>query len=567
MLCASCKHPLPLSDALPTSSQTAQLQNLLRSSHFPPDPSHYHTQISLSTAALAQYDTEIERVQQTLRGMLTDRSKLQAYVDACRGVLSPVRRLPPELLCEIFSSYSESPPEEEDVEEREMKSLSKWDMLLLSQVCAQWRAIVMETLKFWSDIVVCGNRWSENPTRPLHLLRTSLERGARHPLTLSMDLSDVPDSIVHIALDLVVEHCERWQSVSFFVDMDITVLQRMRQIRGRLGMLERLEFHFLLSEMDGVVDDTDLAVFENAPRLHHVHFGNLDLPPCPKLPWKQLRSFIYQYYGDEDIAASLALLRNVCPETTFELRDFDPWGLDLPLALPPLTAKVFSFRIAPCTRRDPHEAVQALGDLLNSLTLPQLCEFSIDRMPNQLRNAIYWPLNQFESLAMRSSFRDTLRSLELRHVIVTEGELFGFLASLASLERLVIADQHNIYRHPDHILITDALLLGLTRTPNSPDFCLVPRLKYFACTSLFKFSAHAYLDLIASRVGPSRPPFHGVLRHFSDTSSELDPVVLHQLLELTGKGQLIFQLEEESCIEDTIRSSVIMALSARRTRC
>ncbi|KAJ7453174.1 hypothetical protein FB451DRAFT_1373894, partial [Mycena latifolia] len=557
MLCASCKHPLPPSDVLPTLSQTTQLQNLLRSSHFPPDPSHYHSQIPLSTTALRQYDIEIERLQQTLQSILADRMKLQAYVDGCRSVFSPVRRLPPELLCEILASYSEFPPEgsEDDSEdesesnEREIKSLSKWDMLLLSHVCTQWRTLVIETPKFWSDIVVCGNRWPENPTRPLDLLRTSLERGARYPLTLSVDLAFVPDSTAQAVLDLVMEYCERWQSVA--ISMDIAGLSSMQNIEGRLGMLERLELQFLnQTDSDSVVDGIELTVFQTAPRLSHVRFGNLNQHPCPKVPWKQLRSFIYEHHQGHDVAAALALMRNLHSETVFELRDFDPWGLDLPLALSPLTARVFSFCIAPCTRRDPHEAVQALGDLLNCLTLLDLCEFSIDRARHRFSNAIYFPQIQFHSLSMRSSFKDTLRTLDLRHVIMTEGELLHSLATLASLECLIIGDQHRLYKLPKHILITDALFLGLTSIPNSPDSCLVPELKYFACTSFFEFSAQAYLDFIASRVIPGRAPFHSIIRYFSGTSHELELGLLSELLELVDKGELNFQLEEEKEVDE-----------------
>ncbi|KAJ7453147.1 hypothetical protein FB451DRAFT_1520288 [Mycena latifolia] len=555
MLCESCKHPLPPLDALPTPSQTARLRNLLRSSHFPPDPSHYRSQISSSTTALTQCDIEIQRLEQTLQALLADRMKLQAYVDGCRSALSPVRRLPPELLCEIFPSYSESPPEDSEDESesddesyakiREIKNLSKWDMLLLSHVCTQWRTLVMGTPKLWANITVCGADWPDDPTRPLELLRTLIERGEHHPLTLRVDLAALPQSTAEIVLDLVVEHCERWQSVSFAMDMDISILSRMYPIKGRVGMLERLEMQFWMSQADSA--DIDLTVFETAPRLTHVRFGDLNLRGCLKLPWMQLRSFIYQYEQRQDIAASLALMRNLHPETAFELRAFDAWMHNLPLALPPLTATLSSFLIAPCTRRDPHEAVQALGDLLNCLTLPHLSRFSIDRvLPPMFRNAIFWPMNQFESLSMRSSFGDTLRTLELVHVIITEDELLRTLASLPSLERLVIADQHDIHEHSDHTLITDALLRGLAAIPTSSDLCLVPKLKYFACSSFFEFSALVYFDFISSRVGPDRTPFHSVLRYFSGTACEVEPVVLSKLLELVDKGELKFQLEEES---------------------
>ncbi|KAJ7453195.1 hypothetical protein FB451DRAFT_987774, partial [Mycena latifolia] len=105
---------------------------------------------------LTQYDVEIGRVQQTLRGIFAERRKIQAYIDGCRSVFAPIRRMPPEVLCEIFLSYSEFPFErsKDEPETREIKQLSKWNMLLISHVCAQWRTLVLGTPKFWSDIVV-----------------------------------------------------------------------------------------------------------------------------------------------------------------------------------------------------------------------------------------------------------------------------------------------------------------------------------------------------------------------------------------------------------------------------
>ncbi|KAJ7138087.1 hypothetical protein C8R44DRAFT_551772, partial [Mycena epipterygia] len=97
---------------------------------------------------LAQYDVAIEGLQETLRGMLADRMKLQNYADGHRGVLAPVRRLPPEILCEIFASLSPSSSYIFN-SAKELDNLSKFGLLQISQVCAHWRRLVMGTPRLW----------------------------------------------------------------------------------------------------------------------------------------------------------------------------------------------------------------------------------------------------------------------------------------------------------------------------------------------------------------------------------------------------------------------------------
>ncbi|KAJ7138092.1 hypothetical protein C8R44DRAFT_547135, partial [Mycena epipterygia] len=139
---------------------------------------------------LAQYDTAIEALKETFRGTLADRMNLQEYVDGCRGVLAPVRRLPPEILCEIFMAYS-SPSTQARTPADEKKKISKSDVLLVSHVCTQWRIIALGTPRLWSDIAVDVFNWPRDPAPFLQVLRKSLERGAGHPLTLSVGAGTV----------------------------------------------------------------------------------------------------------------------------------------------------------------------------------------------------------------------------------------------------------------------------------------------------------------------------------------------------------------------------------------
>ncbi|KAJ6551161.1 hypothetical protein B0H19DRAFT_893855, partial [Mycena capillaripes] len=51
---------------------------------------------------LGRYDAEIERLQNALDLLPVERAALASHFEACRGVFSPIRRLPTELLVQIF---------------------------------------------------------------------------------------------------------------------------------------------------------------------------------------------------------------------------------------------------------------------------------------------------------------------------------------------------------------------------------------------------------------------------------------------------------------------------------
>ena len=77
MSCASCQCHLPPSDALPTSIQTQELREFLRSRSILADPSRYESEIASSTTALMHYDSEIQRLEGSLRTLKADRQRLQ----------------------------------------------------------------------------------------------------------------------------------------------------------------------------------------------------------------------------------------------------------------------------------------------------------------------------------------------------------------------------------------------------------------------------------------------------------------------------------------------------------
>ncbi|KAK6969488.1 hypothetical protein R3P38DRAFT_3500852 [Favolaschia claudopus] len=86
---------------LPSASDIARIRRIIRSnSEPPPDIAQALNNID---SEIARYDAEIARGLGDLPSLKQARESLQSYHDDCLSLLSPVRRLPLEILTEIFA--------------------------------------------------------------------------------------------------------------------------------------------------------------------------------------------------------------------------------------------------------------------------------------------------------------------------------------------------------------------------------------------------------------------------------------------------------------------------------
>ncbi|KAJ7147840.1 hypothetical protein C8R43DRAFT_1195090 [Mycena crocata] len=486
MLCDSCKIPL-FSHTLPTPAESSALRNFLRTTALAPDPSRY-----------PQYDTE-----KALQGLRGDRLKLQDYADGFQAAVAPIRLLPPEILGEIFAPLSIPAKDGEAVE-----SIAKFDLLRLSRVCSHWHKLIMGTPKLWSNITVDLFRLPRSggvPSLYFDLLNASLERGVSHPPTLSVANSTFSRDTFQAIFPLLAQHSHRWKHLDLWIDQ-LSELRCISHLEKKFDSLETLSLR-----CSRLCFYTGFGVFETASRLTKVSFGAPDPRCCPPFPWHQLRSFACDAGNTADVAALLGLMRNVShPDAAFETL---------------------------------HRTIQLLGQALDCLTLPRLRELSLNSTSSQ--RPIPWPLHAFTALDLRSSFCNMLRSLDIRYVAVTQDDLIHSLASLVSLTQLVISDQLDEISGITEILVTDALLRRLALTSDS-DSCLVPQLEFLDCTSLFQFSADAYLDFAMSRVTHGTTWFQGILRDFSGRSCRFEVANHQPLLDFARKHTACAVLETDA---------------------
>ncbi|KAJ7824451.1 hypothetical protein B0H14DRAFT_2186756, partial [Mycena olivaceomarginata] len=154
-------------------------------------------------------DEQATRLKAHLTSTESDRSKLKAHYDSCRGLLAPVRRLPPELLVKIFAlCRATTPVLPPNFYSKLLSRLVHQHLLTISQVCARWRDLTLGTPTLWDTITLHEELWSGDRDRVekvLAFLNLALERGGRSLLKL-----EASGNIPELALRLLATHSERW---------------------------------------------------------------------------------------------------------------------------------------------------------------------------------------------------------------------------------------------------------------------------------------------------------------------------------------------------------------------
>ncbi|KAJ6458044.1 hypothetical protein C8R47DRAFT_1163674 [Mycena vitilis] len=484
---------------LPTLAQKDQLNLLLRSNSSAPESSlHGHPLFpAFSAIDLARYDTEIDRVQQMLARLTSERAELQEYRIGYSSVFAPVRRLPTEIVVEIFASSAPDPlpvlfcdPSQEFPSGTNSRVVQR-HLINLSQVCFTWHGIVMGTPSLWANIEVdltLDPSARGDLDRAITGVSRSLDLSGFVPLTIQVN-TYADDAIP--GLKLLAQHCERWRVVDMYVWLDVSAC--ISRVKGNLPRLERLGLGgFQLGEV---------GIFETAPKLTHVILSDFDNVP-PRLPWSQLQEITYYSSRSEPIAEGvigdrLALLARCSNQCGFNIYTLNLTGLNLPIFdLVPVRSDIRVLRLAILDLGDEEHCRQAVGEIVGTLTLPCLQELHF--WSTRIDQRLFWPRDHFPAFASRSSFAQTLTKFSIHEMIITENELVACLSGMRLLSELFIQDVARDFERPDHILLSTTLLRRLFWSPG--DSCLVPNLTTFAFASLFGFDDDTFLHMVTSRL-------------------------------------------------------------------
>ncbi|KAJ7729487.1 hypothetical protein B0H14DRAFT_529495 [Mycena olivaceomarginata] len=524
----------------------AHIRELSRTYGAPPD--HLLSIISTLSDELERCDAEIAPLKAQLAEIETNRAVIDELRRECRGLLSPLRRLPSEILVNIFELCMRTCPSITDPEyvslDIEMARLAHEPLLKISRVCSRWHAVVMGAASLWTVLELDPILWDSRSDvdRVMQLLRLSLGRGGNSLLDISIH------GRIHLpAFQLLATHSARWKKMEIWGPRDQipAMISAMVSFPGiTLGQYLGRPSH----------RSSDDRPFTTAPRLRTFEIAGNLLGIISHPPLDQLCAFKCQDFMPTDFINCLSRMSRCLQTTAFCLRiNFDNWpevhsgALHLLQNAPPTVSEIGCFSIEMLDTYP--ESHQVIGEIFAALTLPQLHELALTAA-TPWTIPLVWPRVEFLALSARSSFPTHLHVLELRNVVLTEPELIECLSTLPSLEQLAIADHTagksdvssvSSDEDPVETLITDTLLAALTHPRPFNPAPLVPRLCTFKCHSRLQFDDNVLLAFLLSRLqtGSFRCEMYFLLGY----SRELDLRVIAQIDEQRIQKKLMFTFD------------------------
>lgn len=209
---------------------------------------------------------------------------LQDLKIALRGILSPVRRVPAEVIAEIVVFAVAA------VADRDPYYVSldtQGPAWLLAQVCSTWRTVVLTLPTLWSTVHI-DMPASTNLRYPEVIAAELLRRSGDLPLSLEFKALEPTDDAGLKVLGVIIAHCHRWEYLSLF-RLHATYLPMFAQVKERLPILRSL---FLSSDDSAAPPDFILDAFEVAPLLETLHLFCRSVPAHAMLfPWSQLGEY------------------------------------------------------------------------------------------------------------------------------------------------------------------------------------------------------------------------------------------------------------------------------------
>ncbi|THU82812.1 hypothetical protein K435DRAFT_971825 [Dendrothele bispora CBS 962.96] len=225
------------------------------------------------------YDAEIARLETAISVLKHKRRRLEGHVAKYRSLLSPIRRLPPEILGLVFLLCCQ--------ESRSYFDLCDGDITLpavvLSQVCTSWRQVASKTSSIWSHLHFELGWLDDRPNhlkqkfieQILPLINLYFERSSQVSLDLGLRLrSFMGNHDLESILKMITSTSHRWNSLYVWGESDSETKVFWSQIT-ELSRLEYFETDFeTLAWLLGISQNLRahrlrwLYLEDNFPELH-----------------------------------------------------------------------------------------------------------------------------------------------------------------------------------------------------------------------------------------------------------------------------------------------------------
>ena len=207
-------------------------------------------------------------------------------------LLSPIRRLPPELLGEIFCYCL---PHDYD------KNGAHKAVMLPSHVCSHWRDVALSTPTLWTNIVLRVTNPGTVESR-VALVTSWFSRSGGSPLSFTLEGRESVQPI----LAFLLRYCNRWQHISLCIPSE--TLQCLEATRGNLKRLETMRICSVHGHRYSVEH-----IVNSAPRLRKVSLNCQFIGNNLSGSWAQLTELDTGYfsYAAKDCLSLLQSMGNL----------------------------------------------------------------------------------------------------------------------------------------------------------------------------------------------------------------------------------------------------------------
>ncbi|KAF7357958.1 hypothetical protein MVEN_00842400 [Mycena venus] len=196
-------------------------------------------------------DDEIAELQKAIDKLTEERNNLSIYVDGHKALISPVRRLPLDIIEEIFVACIPT--------HRNCVMSASEAPVLLGRICSSWRTISLSTPRLWAKLhIVEPSRWrfgssnalvDDKVAQRLDTMKMWLGRSGQCPLSISLqsgpDYDSPPSTPTETSgqfLQELIPFARRWQHIR--LAMSPVVFKELAHLTAEdVPMLESVAVH------------------------------------------------------------------------------------------------------------------------------------------------------------------------------------------------------------------------------------------------------------------------------------------------------------------------------------
>ncbi|KAJ7036638.1 hypothetical protein C8F04DRAFT_1257864 [Mycena alexandri] len=516
-VCSNCGSSVALEDPLTASEalDRGTPYNRFLNSNDPPTDSRdvdlVDSIISQTESSMERVDDEITRLRQRLAQLEDRKTALSLHLARNKAILSPLRRMPPELLLEIFSWTLPS-----------ILFLRRQDQFdvtdvpwILGHISSNWRAVALSSPSLWSVVAVNYTGALGNPLTayPLAMLETQLARAQKLKIHFYASAASDDGAQTEIFKFLAAQS-SRWEELS--ISLTPVLASLIPSLRDRIPSLRRLWLQWEALESQADVELIDC--FEIAPSLIDVGLYNEYRSIPIHLPAQQLT----RYHLDAPWEVHEGLLQQAqnVVEARIDVRfDPNPWSESYEVI------EISSLR----------RLYVSEPEVLNRLRAPYLEEVALYCRPDNGPDIV----RDLHSLVLRSSCpigRICLKGLPTTQITT------NILLKVPSIVELgiIINDSDSQASQEVNSLMADFTVLD----SEAIDKSVAPHLTclFFGCDDESYIDYNAYLEMVKSRWKSE----HCALRSatlLTDSNPGPDAATLEALNILREEGLDLFLLD------------------------